>query len=121
MTPRTNHTYFGWHTAARHWNADAVFAHTDSLGNSQGDWKELRDPRNTTGNGPSLDLAFALTTPYVITNPPPATNKWVQYPDQLNGYDIMDGFPNILADDFLCKAAGVLTNIQISGSWMDNV
>jgi hypothetical protein len=120
MTAGANIQRFGWKTSTNHWGDDAVFGHLDAAGgNPVGDWQELRDPK-TTGNRRSLDLAFALTTPQIITNPPPATNKWVQYPDP-NGLDVDATRPNILADDFLCKAAGTITNIQVWASWKDNV
>ncbi|MBI3851483.1 MAG: hypothetical protein HY298_14590 [Verrucomicrobia bacterium] len=111
---------FGWKTSTNHWNDDAVFGHPDTGGNVS-DWKELRDP-NSPANPISLDLSFVLTTPQVITNPPPQPPvKWVQYPDQSpEGLDVQDTFPNILADDFLCKSAGQITNIQVWGSWLDD-
>ena len=113
MTAGTSVVPFGWKTSKRHWNDDAAFARVDPLGNV-GPWQELRDPRSAA-NGPSLDLAFALTTGPLVTNPPPA-NKWAQYPDQ-NGYDVNATFPNIVADDFPCTAAGTITNIQLWASY----
>jgi hypothetical protein len=120
MTAGANVQTFGWKTATNHWGDDAVFGHLDpASGQAMGDWKELRDPLNTTG-GRSLDLAFALTTPGEAPTPPPSTNKWVQYPDQSNGIDVKDTLPNILADDFRCTASGSITNIQLWGSWQDD-
>jgi hypothetical protein len=109
----------GWKTATNHWNDDAVYGHLDAAGTPLGDWQELRDPKDPAA-ARSLDLSFALTTREIPNPPPPPTNKWVQYPDQFNGLDVNDTFPNILADDFLCTEAGTLTNIQIWGSWRDD-
>jgi hypothetical protein len=118
MTAGANIVPFGWKTATNHWNDDAVFGHVDPNGTPMGDWQELRDPRNAA-NPRSLDLAVALTTGPLVTNPPP-TNKWVQYPD-LQGLDVNATFPNIVADDFPCTAAGTITNIQVWASWINNV
>ena len=111
---------FGWKTATNHWNDDAVYGHLDPAGGQLvGAWQELRDPKNPTGR--SLDMAFALTTTPIPPNPPPPpTNKWVQFPDQFNGLDIKAVSPNIVADDFLCTAAGSITNIQVWASWQDD-
>ncbi len=54
----------------------------------------------------------------VLCCPPVSTNKWVQYPDLLNGLDVLATQPAILADDFLCTNAGPITNIQVWGSWL---
>ena len=48
MTAGFNTQFFGWKTANRHWNDDAVFGHLDSAGVPDGIWEELRDPRAPT-------------------------------------------------------------------------
>jgi hypothetical protein len=122
VTAGTNTALFGWKTATNHWNDDAVVGHLDPQGSPLFDWKELRDPQDPTGLGRSLDLAFALTTrPDVPNPPPPPTNKWWQLPDLQTGLDVHASFPKIVADDFPCKEAGTITNIQIWASWQDNV
>src|SRR5436190_23867743 len=72
----------------------------------------------------SLLIAFA---------PPPAradwpnTNvtKWVQYPDRTKtGYDVLAAQPAagaqalIVADDFLCRRSGPITDVHIWASWL---
>ena len=55
----------------------------------------------------------------------PNTNltKWVQYPDR-KGYDVLAAQPPtgsqplILADDFLCRKTGPITDIHIWTSWL---
>jgi hypothetical protein len=45
--------------------------------------------------------------------------KWLQPPD-LNptGMDVYDTMPSILADDFLCRRTGPITNVVVWGSWL---
>ena len=56
-----------------------------------------------------------------------AVEKWIQPPDlSTNGIDIRmdrsDGFPRLLADDFLCTTTGAITGVQFWGSWnKDNI
>jgi hypothetical protein len=120
VTAGANTAMFGWKTATNHWNDDAVYGHLDPNGNPLLDWKELRDPNSAVNR--SLDMAFAITTPPAVTNPPPqtATNKWVQLPDVQAGLDVKATFQSIVADDFPCKAAGTITNIQVWASWKTN-
>jgi hypothetical protein len=117
----TNTGNFGWKTTAtNHWKDDAVWGHVQFDGyNAIGDWLDMHDPRDTSANPQSLDMAFVLTTTNEPPPPPPPVDKWHQLPD-LNGFDINATRPNIVADDFWCTNAGVLTNIQIWGSWKDN-
>jgi hypothetical protein len=61
--------YFGWKTAATNWNDDAVFGHVDNEWIPKRDWHELLLPSTTR----SLDLAFSLTTMWVVA-PPVITN-----------------------------------------------
>jgi len=119
MTAGTNIVPFGWKTSTNRWNDDAVFGHVNADGTPLGDWEELRDPR-TVANPRSLDLAFALTTGPIITNPPPS-DKWAQYPEQFLGLDVNATFPNIVADDFLCTAAGTITNVQLWASYQNDI
>jgi hypothetical protein len=117
----TNTSIFGWKTTAtNNWNDDAVWGHVQPDGSTAvGDWLDMHDPLDTSANPKSLDMAFALTTTETPPPPPPAPNKWVQYPDT-NGFDINATSPNIIADDFWCTNAGILTNIQVWGSWQDD-
>jgi hypothetical protein len=47
--------------------------------------------------------------------------KWVQEPDLTSmGIDVNASEPYILADDFLCEEAGLITGIHIWGSWFDD-
>jgi hypothetical protein len=47
--------------------------------------------------------------------------KWVQYPDlQETGIDVNATYPHILADDFLCRQEGPITDIHIWGSWLND-
>lgn len=117
VTAGTNQVPFGWKTSTNHWNDDAVVGHLGPNGTPLLDWQDLRDPRSLALK--SLDLAFALTTGPLITNPPPA-NKWAQYPDPFFGLDVNATFPNIVADDFLCTAAGIITNVQVWASYFNN-
>jgi hypothetical protein len=117
----TNTQAFGWKTTAtNHWKDDAVWGHVQFDGyNAIGDWLDMHDPRDTSANPQSLDMAFALTTTNQPPPPPPPLDKWHQLPD-LNGFDINATYRNIVADDFWCTNAGVLTNIQVWGSWQDD-
>jgi hypothetical protein len=114
----TTGSLIGWKTSTNHWNDNAVFGHMGTNGLPLGDWNELFSPQVPAV---SLDLAFALTTSSTRTNPPPSpTNKWLQLPNTVSGYDVRSTFPDILADDFLCTNAGAITNIQIWTSWLNN-
>jgi hypothetical protein len=45
--------------------------------------------------------------------------KWVQLPDlQPTGIDVLATHPKVLADDFLCKQTGPITDVHIWGSWL---
>jgi len=114
----TNTVNFGWKTTAtNHWKDDAVWGHVQFDGYSAiGDWLDMHDPRDTSANPQSLDMAFVLTTTNEPPPPPPPVDKWHQLPDT-NGFDINATFRSIIADDFWCTNAGVITNIQIWGSW----
>jgi len=48
--------------------------------------------------------------------------KWIQMPDlgEGTGIDVNDTQPFILADDFLCRAPGRLTEIYVWGSWLND-
>ncbi len=47
--------------------------------------------------------------------------KWVQYPDLgETGLDVNATSTYILADDFLCGEPGIITNIRVWGSWLDD-
>ena len=109
---------FGWKTSNTNWNDNAVFGHLDTTGALVGAWQELFDPEAASAPV-SLDLAFALTTTSTLTNPPPSpTNKWLQLPNVQNGLDVKATIADVLADDFLCTAAGTITNIQIWTLWL---
>ena len=75
------------------------------------------------------DLAFELvTTTTTITQGNP---KWEQLPDlSTNGIDVNATYdpndstqppPYVLADDFQCTLTGLITNIVIWGSWLNDV
>ncbi|HZV36428.1 MAG TPA: hypothetical protein VFB72_17760, partial [Verrucomicrobiae bacterium] len=115
----TSGALMGWKTSTNQLLDNAVFGHLDAAGNPLSDWKELISP--VSGNQRSLDLSFVLTTPEVITNPPPPPNKWLQPPNLLNGYDVDATAPFVAADDFLCTNASTITNIQVWGSWKGDV
>jgi hypothetical protein len=125
VTAETNTDSFGWMTAATNAFDNAVFGHLDTTGNPLGDWNELIAPQG----GRSLDLAFALTTTNQPTPPPPPSpgptpSKWVQYPDLSHGLDVnaTSGDQTLtLADDFPCLVAGPITNIQLWGSWLNDI
>jgi hypothetical protein len=85
---------------------------------------------NFPSNSFSKDLAFALYTTSIPTNPcPPLTNpptKFLQPPkvdqpfiDQ-NGVNVYDITPKVLGDDFLCSLTGPITDIHIWGSWLND-
>jgi len=116
VTAGANTAMFGWKTSTNHWNDDAVVGHLDPNGIPKLDWQELRDPLSAAGR--SLDMSFAITTAE-NPPPPPPTNKWLQLPDVKTGLDVKATFRNIVADDFPCKVAGTITNIQIWSSWWD--
>jgi hypothetical protein len=118
--PDTSNRFFGWKTSTNQLGDNAVFGHLDATGNPLGDWNELLSPTTPTR---SLDLSFVLTTPDEQPPPPPPpllTNKWVQYPTLLRGYDINASAPFLAADDFKCTNAGPVTNIQVWASWRDD-
>ena len=118
---------FGWMTSVTNAYDTAVYGHLDSTGTPLNDWKELVSPATPGTAGRNLGLSFALTTTNQPTPPPPPpTNpsKWAQYPDLANGLNINAASTDqtlILADDFPCMVAAPITNIQLWGSWLDNV
>jgi len=64
-----------------------------------------------------LVLPFAAAADWDLEDPA----KWVQLPDvNPTGFDINATAPYILADDFLCTAAGPIENIHIWGSWRND-
>ncbi|MFH1278919.1 MAG: GEVED domain-containing protein [Candidatus Eisenbacteria bacterium] len=47
--------------------------------------------------------------------------KWIQRPDlATTGIDVNDTYPHILADDFLCTQTGLVTEIWVWASWMND-
>jgi hypothetical protein len=49
-------------------------------------------------------------------------NKWVQRPDLTTlGMDVLATHPIVLADDFLCRKTGLITDIHIWGSWLNDI
>ncbi len=64
-------------------------------------------------------LAFAVTA--LADWDPSQPAKWVQFPDlDITGIDVNATGPYILADDFLCRQEGPITEIHIWGSWLDD-
>jgi hypothetical protein len=115
---------FGWKTTFDHLGPDsAVWGHWGA-GNPVGDWSTLIDPII----GGDLDLAFKITTqpctpsPPPTEPPPPETNavKFIQSPN-LEGYDVRDCGPIVLADDFVCTKTGPITDIHIWCSWLNDL
>jgi hypothetical protein len=69
-----------------------------------------------------VDLAFKLETP---TNTPTLcmdTNDGVKYVQQpnLQGLDVLNSGPWMLADDFICTQSGPISDIHIWGSWLSD-
>jgi len=109
--------FFGWKTSTNQLLDNAVFGHLNADGFPVGDWQELLAP---TTPKRSLDFAFAVTTRE--TGPPPQfTNKWVQYPQLIRGLDIQASAPYLAADDFSCTNASPITNLQLWGSWRQDL
>ena len=49
------------------------------------------------------------------------THKWIQRPDLAStGIDVCDTYPCILADDFLCTEPGLITEIWVWASWLND-
>ena len=72
-------------------------------------------------------LAFALLSAAALsaqsqTLPCVETNgvKYVQPPNYLQGLDVWNSGPWMLADDFICTNSGPITDIHIWGSWVSN-
>lgn len=126
VTAGANVAAFGWRTSPVQYGDTAVFGHMNAAGTAAlGDWMELLAP---VVPARSLSLAFALTTTIQTPPPPPPSSKWVQYPDLFsgNGLDVNASSPNAanglvtLADDFQCRVASPITNIQLWASFKDN-
>jgi hypothetical protein len=47
--------------------------------------------------------------------------KWLQPPQVDGGLDVQDTHRIVLADDFLCTNAGLITDIHLWGSWSNNL
>src|SRR5208283_5119845 len=86
-----------------------------------GNWQSMTNP--TTQQ--QIDLAFMLTTP--TNQPPPPTvcleTNGVKYlqPPNLQGLDVWNNGPWLLADDFVCTNSGPVSDIHIWGSWLNNL
>jgi hypothetical protein len=67
-------------------------------------------------------LSFLATTAGTQAQVECITNniKYVQQPDPA-GYDVSDGLGYVLADDFVCRNTGPITDIHIWGSWLSDV
>ena len=47
--------------------------------------------------------------------------KWLQWPDTSpNGFDVRAERPKILAEDFLCTKSGLITNVHLWASWLND-
>jgi hypothetical protein len=69
----------------------------------------------------SWDLAFEL-----FSQQEAGETKWEQWPDLIpqSGWDVRADrlpTPTTLADDFLCRTPGYLTNITVWGSWSNDI
>ncbi len=112
--PVVSDAYFGWKTSRGHWNDDAVWG--DGLEPYIGPWEELIYPQSHEMEGRSIDLAFVI-----VGDEAQPGYKWMQAPDvSILGVDVDATAPSILADDFLCREAGRITDIAVWGSWLDD-
>ena len=114
---------YGWKTTSIVQNDISV--HTPWTGGLPGTnttW--LTNYYQPPAGGPAapLDLAFKLETPTNIPTFCEDSNdavKYVQLPN-LQGLDVWDSGPTVLADDFVCTATGPITDIHIWGSWLND-
>jgi hypothetical protein len=114
---------YGWKTTSIVQNDISV--HTPWIGGFPGTnttW--LTNYYQPPAGGPAvpLDLAFKLETPTNIPTFCEDSNdaiKYVQLPN-LEGLDVWDSGPTVLADDFVCTATGPITDIHIWGSWLND-
>lgn len=68
----------------------------------------------------ALFLAATTTTLAQVECVDTNTVKY-QQPPNLAGFDVSDGSPYVLADDFVCTNTGPITGIHIWGSWLKDV
>jgi hypothetical protein len=112
-------SYFGWKTSLDHWNDDGGYASGEEPIDPSA-WAELRYPLTHPLEGESIDLAFQL---WGIPEPVVQTSKWQQTPDLApTGMDVSAYAPDfILADDFQCTTPGPITEIDVWGSWFNDI
>ena len=116
---------YGWKTTFIVQNDTSVHEPwPGSLPGTNSNWLPTIYQSSTAGPVP-LDLAFVLTTP--TNQPPPPTLcvdtngvKYIQ-PPNLQGLDVWNNGPWLLADDFVCTNSGPITDIHIWGSWLNNL
>jgi hypothetical protein len=115
---------YGWKTTSIVQNDTSV--HTPWPGSAPGtnaSWIPTGYQPPAGGPLVPLDLAFKLETP---TNTSSAlcmdTNDGVKYIQQpnLQGLDVWNSGPWMLADDFICTNAGPISDIHIWGSWLND-
>jgi hypothetical protein len=107
--PQISGFSFGWKTSTNHFSDYALYSQNDG-----GTWQLIGTATTTN----YADMAFALTTTAVATNPPAETPKYVQWPDpSTNGLDVYAQVVDIVADDFLCTNSGAISDIHIWCSW----
>jgi hypothetical protein len=112
-------SYFGWKTSLEHWNDDGAWASGPEPIDPSA-WWELRYPLTHPLEGESIDLAFQI---WGRPEPVVQTNKWQQLPDlDPTGMDVSANDPDfVLADDYQCTTPGPITEIDIWGSWFDDI
>ena len=72
-------------------------------------------------NGEVEDYQIGIASPPPPPPPPPTeTNviKFIQWPDPLDGMDVLATTPLLLADDYLCTNSGPVTDIHLWCSWL---
>jgi len=122
LSTQTPTALFGWKTSLGRYNDAAVWGTVlATSGLPIGNWQSMTNP--TTQQ--QIDLAFMLTTP--TNQPPPPTvcleTNGVKYlqPPNLQGLDVWNNGPWLLADDFVCTNSGPVSDIHIWGSWLNNL
>ncbi len=114
--PNTNS--YGWKTSTRQYNDAAVWASWNDVTElPTGNWTPMVNPIT----GGQIDLSFEL-----YTVPDPQTNgcvegtqKYVQLPNLTNGFDVRNNQYS-LADDFVCTNTGLVSDLHLWGSWLND-
>ena len=111
--PNAQGQYWGWKSSSSNFNDAAVF----TMHPPSSPWISI------TQAGANLDFAFKLNTATNQLVQPECveTNgvKTIQGPNTLGGFDVRNT-PYVLADDFLCKFRGPISDIHLWGSWLSD-